>query len=74
MTLNLKFEEKDFATLRTFDKAVKAQLGPNVYVGTNSLCFYFDYPPALVAMLRPYPEKVQLEFVLESTVINSKNL
>ena len=41
MTLNLKFEEKDFETLRTFDKAVKRQLGPNVYVGSDSLCFYF---------------------------------
>ena len=73
MNINLKFEEKDFATLRTFEKAVKAQLGPNVYVGTNSMCFYFDYPSALVAMLRPYPANVQLEFVLESATVNSKN-
>ena len=55
MTLNLKFEEKDFETLRTFDTAVKRQLGKNVYVGSDSLCFFMEYPPELVALLRPLP-------------------
>ena len=73
MTLNLKFEEKDFETLRTFDKAVKRQLGPNVYVGTDSLCFYFDYPKELAARLRPMrQEGNQLEFVLESSLPDAK--
>lgn len=73
MTLNLKFEEKDFETLRTFDKAVKRQLGSNVYVGTDSLSFYFDYPPALVARLRPMrQEGNQLEFTLESSLPDAK--
>ena len=73
MTLNLKFEEKDFETLRTFDKAVKRQLGPNVYVGTDSLCFYFDYPKELVARLRPMrQEGNQLEFTLESSLPDAK--
>ena len=72
MTLNLKFEEKDFETLRTFDKAVKRQLGPNVYVGTDSLCFYFDYPSALVARLRPMYHGNQLEFTLESSLPDAK--
>lgn len=67
MKVTLKFEEKDFMNMRSFEKAVKKQLGPRVYVGTDSLCFYFDYPKELVAMLRPYPEKVQLEFDLESS-------
>jgi hypothetical protein len=68
MTLNLKFEEKDFETLRKFEAAVKKQLGPNVYVGADSLCFYFDYPKALTAMLRPFPATTQLEFQLESSL------
>jgi hypothetical protein len=72
MTLNLKFEEKDFETLRTFDKAVKRQLGENVYVGTDSLCFYFDFPKELVARLRPLYKGNQLEFTLESSLPDAK--
>jgi len=67
MTLHLKFEEKDFATLKSFEKAVYRQLGNNVYVGTDSLCFYFDYPKELVARLRPSYKGNQLEFELESS-------
>lgn len=72
MTLNLKFEEKDFETLRTFDKAVKRQLGPNVYVGTDNLCFFFDYPKELAARLRPMYHGNQLEFELESSLPDAK--
>jgi hypothetical protein len=72
MTLNLKFEEKDFETLRAFDKAVKRQLGENVYTGTDSLCFYFDYCPEMVARLRPLYRGNQLEFTLESSLPDSK--
>ena len=72
MTLNLKFEEKDFENLRAFDKAVKRHLGPNVYVGTNSLCFYFDYPKELVARLRPMYHGTQLEFELVSSLPDAK--
>ena len=68
MKLNLKFEKSDFESLRTFDKAVKKQLGNNTYVGTNSLCLYFNYPKELVAMLRPFPPTEQLEFELESSL------
>lgn len=72
MKLNLKFEEKDFETLRAFDKAVKRQLGPNVYVGTDSLCFYFDYPMELVQRLRPHCPHNQMEFNLESSLPDAK--
>ena len=72
MTLNLKFEEKDFETLRTFDKAVKRQLGENVYTGTDSLCLYFDFPKELVARLRPLYRGNQLEFELESSLPDKK--
>ena len=72
MTLNLKFEEKDFETLRTFDTAVKKQFGKNVYVGTNNLCFYFDYPKELVERLRPHCTNSQLEFTLESSLPDAK--
>ena len=72
MKLNLKFEEKDFETLRTFDKAVKRQLGPNVYVSSDSLSFYFDYPKELVARLRPMYQGNQLEFTLESSLPDAK--
>jgi hypothetical protein len=72
MRLQLKFEESDFETLRSFDKAVKRQLGPNVYVGTDSLCFYFDYPKELVQRLRPLCPHNQLEFELESSLPDAK--
>jgi hypothetical protein len=72
MKVTLKFEEKDFENLRTFESAVKKQLGNNVYVGADSLCLYFDYPKELSAMLRPFPTKVQLEFELESSLPDKK--
>lgn len=68
MKVELKFKETDFENFRTFEKSVKKQLGNNVYVGTNSLCLYFDYPTSLVDMLRPYPQTKQLEFNLESSL------
>lgn len=67
MKLELKFKESDLENFQLFQKSVKRQLGNNVYVGTNSLCLYFDYPKELVDMLRPYPQTKQLEFVLESS-------
>jgi hypothetical protein len=67
MKLHLTFEKSDFDNLRAFEKAVERQLGGNVYVGTNSLCLYFDYPKELTAMLRPFPPSEQLEFDLESS-------
>lgn len=67
MTLNLKFAQSDFESLRSFERAVAKQLGNNVYVGTDSLCLYFDFPPALKAMIRPFPKDVQLEFELVSS-------
>lgn len=72
MKVTLKFEEKDFENLRAFEKAVKQQLGNHVYVGTDSLCLYFDYPKALAAMLRPFPPEKQLEFELESSTPDKK--
>lgn len=72
MKLNLKFEEKDFENMRAFEKAVKKQLGNNVYVGTNNLCFFFEYPKELTAMLRPFPPNKQLEFELESSLPDQK--
>ena len=66
MELNLKFKSEDFTSLSSFESAVKKQLGASVYVGTNSLCFYFEYPKELVDMLRPYPPKQVLEFKLTS--------
>ncbi len=67
VTLKLKFEEKDFQTFRSFENAVERQAGSNVYVGTDSLCLYFDYPKELKAMLRPFPEKMCFEFELEAS-------
>lgn len=53
MKLQLTFELADFDNLRTFEKAVKRQVGNNVYVGTDSMCLYFDYPKELRDRLRP---------------------
>jgi len=72
MHLQLKFEEDDFANLRAFEKAVKKQLGTNVYVNSDSLCFYFEYPKALKLMLRPFPETKQFEFDLDSSLPDEK--
>jgi hypothetical protein len=72
MKLNLKFEDKDFATLRAFETAVRKQLGKNVYVSGDSLCFYFDYPKELAAMLRPMPEEKKYEFEVESSLPDGK--
>ena len=68
----LKFEDADFVNMRAFEKAVRKQLGPNVYVNSDSLCFYFEYPKALRAMLRPFPESKQYEFDLESSLPDEK--
>lgn len=68
MKINLTFTEADFKDMRTFEKSVKKQIGNNVYVGTNSLCLFFDYPQPLVNMLRPFPPSKQLEFELESSL------
>ena len=72
MKLHLTFEKTDFKTMRDFDKAVKRQLGPNVYVGSDYLCFFMEYPKELRDMLRPYPPKEQLEFDLESSVTEAR--
>lgn len=68
MKLHLKFDKKDFDSMRSFEKAVKKQLGNNCYVGTNSICLYFEYPNVLSEMLRPFPKTTQLEFELESSL------
>ena len=68
MKLQLKFKDGDFDNLRAFEKAVRSQLGSNVYVNSDSLCFYFDYPKELKAMLRPLPENKQYEFELDSSL------
>ena len=52
MKLLVEVEQKDFATFRKFQDPLNRQLG-NVYVGTNSMAVYFDFPPELVALLRP---------------------
>ena len=72
MKLHLKFEESDFENLRAFEKAIRKQVGNNVYVGTDSLCVYFEYSKELKAMLRPMPPQVQLEFDLESSLPDKK--
>lgn len=53
MNALLTFSQDDFQSFKNFEKAVKRQLGSNIYVGTNSLCLYFDYPKELCALLRP---------------------
>lgn len=74
MKLTLKFEQSDFENMRTFEKAVKRQLGQNVYVSCDSLCFYFDFPKELSARMRPSLQTPvnQLEFELESSLPDSK--
>lgn len=64
MKLKLQFMQEDFADFKSFESAIKRQLGDDVHVGTDSLALYFRYPPAMVNMLRPYPE--QFSFEIES--------
>jgi hypothetical protein len=72
MKIHLTFEDADFENLRKFEKAVEKQLGNHVYVGTNSMCLYFDYPKELAAMLRPCPPEKKYEFDLESSKPDAK--
>lgn len=67
MTLNLNFVAEDFNSFKSFEKSVLKQLGKTVYVGTNSLCLYFDYPKELSDQLRPCCKPSQLEFTLDSS-------
>lgn len=67
MTLKLQFKEEDFNSFRDFEKAVVKQLGPTTYVGTDSLCYYLEYPKELKARLRPFPDNNQLEFEVFSS-------
>jgi len=67
MELTLKFEPKDFESFKTFEKSVSRQVGNHIYVGSDSMCVYFDYPAALKEMLRPFPKTPQLEFNLVSS-------
>lgn len=59
MKVTLTFEKKDFATLREFGKAVERQCG-KTYVGSDYLCWYFDYPKELSALLRPSQQGSEL--------------
>lgn len=72
MKINLKFDRADFENMRSFEKAVKKQLGNNVYVGTDCLSLYFPYSKELGAMLRPFPQVEQFEFDLESSLPDQK--
>ncbi len=62
LTVTLKFSEKDFKSFRDFENSMKRQLGQETYVGTDSCTVLVEYPNNLKAMLRPFPEKPQLEF------------
>lgn len=66
MKFLVEFKKEDFSSMRDFTKAVQKQLGNNCYVGTDSLCLYFDYPKELRDMLRPNPPHEQLIFELGS--------
>jgi hypothetical protein len=61
----LKLKPADFKDFKTFSRAVNAQLGENVYVGTDMMVVPVYYSKELAAMLRPYPPQEQFEFKLE---------
>lgn len=61
--MKVTLTEKDFKDFRSFENAIKKQTGATTYVGTNSMVVHFDYPPDLVAALRPNgPKTVEWEF------------
>ena len=72
MKLNLKFQESDFDSFKSFEKSAKKQIGQDSYVGTDSLCFFFPYPKTLVERIRPYSPNKQLEFELNSCCPDKK--
>jgi len=41
-------------------------------VGTDYLCFYFDFPKKLSERLRPHAPKGELEVTLESSVPDAR--
>jgi hypothetical protein len=54
--MKLKLTPKDLKDFKSFENAVKNQLGKNTYVGTDSMVVVLDYPKQLQQNLRPYPE------------------
>lgn len=72
MQVQLKFQDSDFETHRKFEAAVKRQLGNNVYVGSDSLCLYFDFTKELSARLRPFAPKGEIDVTLESSLPDAK--
>ena len=66
MKLNLKFTPDDFRDFKSFEKSIQKQLGNTVYVGADSLTFWFRYPKELSEKLRPGTPTSQLEFELTS--------
>ena len=60
--MNLSFKPKDFKDFKSFERAVKAQMGERTYVGTDSMIIYVEYPAELKAMIRPFPAQEQYEF------------
>ena len=74
MQVQLQFQDSDFENMRAFEKAVKRQLGNNVYVGCNSLCLYFGFPKEFSAKLRPFAPKSDggMEVTLESSLPDAK--
>jgi hypothetical protein len=66
--MKLSFQPKDFKDMRSFEAAVKRQLGPNTYVGTDSMTVFVEFSPELKVMLRPFPAKEQFEFEFTTCV------
>lgn len=62
--MKVKFTQKEFDKLRTFQDRMAKEFGDTVYVGTNNAVVLVEYSPQLVEMLRPMPSCNQFDYEL----------
>lgn len=62
--MKVKFNQKEFDKLRSFQDRMAKEFGDTAYVGTDSATVLVEYSPQLRAMIRPFPPENHFEFEL----------
>ena len=62
--MKVKFTQKEFDKLRSFQDRMAKEFGDTAYVGTNNAVVLVEYSPQLVEMLRPMPSCGQFDYEL----------
>jgi len=61
----MTFTQKDFASLRNFQKRMEQEFGTTAYTGTDYATILVDYSTELKDMIRPMSGVQHLNFVLK---------